>query len=373
MTCNEYNNILKHKLIHTIGTICFLLVSLFMGCRQETFHIKGNLHQVNVSKVYLIHINPVVNSMTVLDSADVHEGHFSFEGSVDLPKACNIKIGRKTTINLIVENSDIEVTGSIQIPEEIKVTGSKADQEYHNLLQMSESIASMKNRMWAEMIEKSLDKTKDDLNNQFSSIDDSLLFATKQYVESHPTSLGAAYFIYYLYLDRQMDILKLAPIIELFDKSVANSEYLEYLRGEISLYTPLSVGMQAPDFSTQSVKSDTVFTLKQFNDRFLYLDFSASWLKNAKKRNIVLKKLQKTHSGKLQILTIYLDSNYDALEKFTNQNGVSWLQSCSYKYWEDDVTKLYGVTKIPYGVLIDTAGTIIAFNPKIQEFESLMR
>lgn len=361
----------KH-ILNIITCISVILISL-QGCKKDSYHIKGDLHQVNVSKVYLIHVNPVVNSYTVLDSSEVHEGHFSFKGSVEYPIACNIKIGRKTTINLIVENSDINVTGSIQIPEEIKVTGSSSDKEYHDLLHMSESIASLKNKIWANMLEKNTEKTKSELNDQFVSIDDSLLLATKKYVEDNPKSIGAAYFLYYLYLDRQMDINKLAPIIKLFDCSIKDSEYLKYLNDEICLNTPLIVGEQGPSFSIQSIKSDSIISNTLFNGKYLYIDFSASWLKTGSKRNSILKKVLTAHSDSLDILTVYLDTNRKVLEDYRLKNDINWKQACSFMYWEDEMTKFYGVTRIPYGILLSPNGTIVAINPKLTELEQIIQ
>ena len=88
-----------------VFSVILLTTLFFCGCQTDSFHIKGDLHQTNASKAYLIHVNPVNNSVEVLDSSEVHEGHFSFKGSVSHTIACTVKIGRKTKINLLVENS----------------------------------------------------------------------------------------------------------------------------------------------------------------------------------------------------------------------------------------------------------------------------
>ena len=43
-------------------------------------------------------------------------------------------MGRKTTINLMVENSDISITGSVQLPEEIKIRGSQSEDDFNQLV-----------------------------------------------------------------------------------------------------------------------------------------------------------------------------------------------------------------------------------------------
>lgn len=355
-----------------VFSVFLLAVLALCSCQTDTFHIKGDLHQINVSKAYLIHVNPVNNTVEVLDSSEVNEGHFSFKGSVDYPIACTIKIGRKTKINLLVENSIININGSLQIPEEIMIKGSKSDDDYHYLINTSQSIASKKNNIWANMVENKSSKKVSDFNSQLMSIEDSMLFATKDFVVNHPASVGAAYFLYYLYLDRQIEISKLEPIIELLDKSIENSEYVKYLKDEICLSKKVEVSSKAPNFSIPSIISDSVFSLQSFKGKYLYLDFSASWMKNWTKRVDELKKLRENDSIPLEILTIYLDINKAGLLNNIEDKQISWKQSCSYDYWECEASKHYGVVNIPYGFLINPRGTIIAVNPAITEIDSLI-
>ena len=357
-----------------VFSVILLTTLFFCGCQTDSFHIKGDLHQTNASKAYLIHVNPVNNSVEVLDSSEVHEGHFSFKGSVSHPIACTVKIGRKTKINLLVENSIISITGSVQIPEEIKIKGSRSDDDFHYLINTSQSIAAKKNEIWADMVENKSLKKNSEFNSQLMSIEDSMLVATKCFVEKHPASVGAAYFLYYLYLDRQIEIDQLAPIIGLLDHSIAQSEYVKYLQDEIRLSCKLEKDSKAPDFSINSVHSDSVYMLHDFRGKYLYLDFSATWMKNWEKRMKSLSKLKTDlDSVPFDILTVYLDINKAGLENHLSNMKVGWKQACSFDYWECEVTKHYGVDNIPYGFLIDPKGTILAVNPNIKELDSLIK
>ena len=55
-----------------VFSVILLTTLFFCGCQTDSFHIKGDLHQTNASKAYLIHVNPVNNSVEVLDSSEVH-------------------------------------------------------------------------------------------------------------------------------------------------------------------------------------------------------------------------------------------------------------------------------------------------------------
>ena len=250
----------------------------------------------------------------------------------------------------MVENSIISITGSVQIPEEIKIKGSKSDDDFHYLINTSQSIAAKKNEIWADMVENKSPKKNSEFNSQLMSIEDSMLVATKSFVEKHPASVGAAYFLYYLYLDRQIEI------------------------EQIRLSRKLEINSKAPDFAIKSVLSDSVYKLRDFRGKYLYLDFSATWMKNWEKRMKSLSKLKTDlDSVPFDILTVYLDINKAGLENHLSNMKVGWKQACSFDYWECEVTKHYGVDNIPYGFLIGPKGTILAVNPNIKEIDSLIK
>lgn len=348
-----------------ISHIIFSVIVLcsLVACQQENYTIKGDLHQVNVSKVYLTHLNTSNNTIEVLDSSEVHEGHFTFKGTVQYPIACCIRIGRRTTVNLIVENSNILVSGSAKIPEEIKVTGSQSDEDFHHLVQVGEDLLSKKNEIWANMVEN---KTSN--SNKILSTEDTLLNSTKNFIEEHPLSVGASYFIYYLYIEHKVSIDQLEPLINAFDESLDKSEYIQYLKKEIVYSNKIRIGDYAPSFKIKSIKSDSIFAPSSFRGHYLYIDFSASWL-NIYHRHV--KKVKELENiSNLYILTVYLDSDKDKLIKKSSE--IPWFQVCDYKYWECEATKLYGVNKIPYGVLVGPEGNIIAIDPRISDINNLI-
>ena len=357
-------------------TILIHLFALLIlpGCQKDHFTIEGNLRHVNVSKAYLVHINPVLNKVEIIDSSEVNEGNFTFHGSAPLPIACQIKIGRRTSINLMVENADISVSGTIQIPEETKIEGSRSEQEFKYLIDTYNGIEATKNKMWADMFGNNNRHVNDTIKEKITTIEDSLLSITLNYVKKKPKSVAAAYFVYYLYLDRQMDLKRLRPIIELFSDEISNSEYIKYLHEEIRLATvEIKPGSTAPMFHVPGIDGITL-TTDTFRDKYLFLDFTASWFGGWKTRNKKLKKIKDKHSGMpFEILSYYIDSNPKTLEKRLKENPFPWHHASNFEYWESPITKYYGVNHIPMGFLIDQQGKIMAIDPSADQIDSILQ
>lgn len=353
-----------------IFSIC-LLVSVFsflLSCnRNERFEIKGNLRFVNISKAYLIHSNPIVNTIDVLDSSEIIDGRFSFSGTVSQPCACQIKIGRKTTVNFILENSQIEITGTIQIPEEIKVKGSRSDDDFHHLLDKVKDLEVQKNNLLANMIDKGGEVSRHD--SLINNLNDSLLSITKSFVIEHPKSIGAAYFIYYLYFGKMQSIESLASIIESFDEDIKDSEYISYLKDELQYASPIQVGDEIPDFHIRNFE-DGFFNKSSFRGKKMYIDFTASWVPYSMKRAERIKRIIKKDSS-LCVLSVYLDKDRDKLNEWREKEQISWYEACSFESWETPITKHFRVAKIPYGYLISENGRIELINPSFETLDSL--
>jgi peroxiredoxin len=364
---------MRKAFIHILSIFCCL--TMLTSCLHNSFSIKGDLRCVSASRAYLIHVNPVLNTVTIIDSSDIDQGHFSFKGKVNYPLACQIKLGRKTTINLMVENSDISITGSVQLPEEIKIRGSQSEDDFNQLVAAGNIIKQKKNDLWTQLI-KPGNKPEEDviLKEKISKIEDSLLIVTQQFVEEHPKSVGAAYYVYYLLLDRQLEIKQLEPIIKLFDESIYGSEYVEYLRDEMTLCdNNLHVGNEAPNFKISKLTGDTL-TLDSFRGKFLFINFTASWCPGRERRDRNLRAIYKIRQDTpFTIMSVYLDRNKQLLMDKLKCKKYPWALVSSFQYWESPITKYYDVNSIPYGVLISPDGKILKMNPSMMLLDSILQ
>jgi thiol-disulfide isomerase/thioredoxin len=91
------------------------------------------------------------------------------------------------------------------------------------------------------------------------------------------------------------------------------------------------------------------------------VDFWASWCGPCRKENPnVVKAFTKYSNKNFTILGVSLDEEKDEWKNAIQNDGLAWTQVSDLKRWDSKVVSLYNIEGIPYNVLIDPEGKIIA-------------
>ena len=140
--------------------------------------------------------------------------------------------------------------------------------------------------------------------------------------------------------------------------------YLEYVGMK-------SGKIDAPDFALQTVDGDKL-KLSDLQGKYVLIDFWASWCGPCRRENPNLVKLYKKFRKKdFTILSVSLDNNADAWKKAINKDGLLWPNHVSDLLgWESPLTKIYKFNEIPYTVLVNKEGKIIAKNLRGKQLEN---
>ncbi|HEV7329887.1 MAG TPA: TlpA disulfide reductase family protein [Flavisolibacter sp.] len=130
---------------------------------------------------------------------------------------------------------------------------------------------------------------------------------------------------------------------------------------------------KAADFTQPDVNGQPV-SLSQFKGKYVLVDFWASWCQPCRQENPnIVKNYNQFKDKNFTILGVSLDQNKDAWLKAIQQDGLAWTHVSDLKFWNNEAATLYGVQSIPYNVLVDPEGNIVAENLHGEELGQTLR